>query len=152
MYNVCLNNMMNFFKPENKYHSQHYKGWYISIHGYKLIYKPSHPDARPDGYIFEHRLVMEQKLGRRLLKKEKVHHLDHDKLNNTPNNLIILSNSDHMKEHKPWKIWGKQSKTGKKVKCKVCNKIHYRKGYSLKRSKNYFCSIKCYFSYRKQKL
>jgi len=109
--------MTNFFKPENKYHSQYYKGWCIDVHGYKLIYKPSHPDARSDGYIFEHRLVMEVKIGRRLLKKEYVHHLDHNKLNNNLNNLILINNSNHMKKHKPWLIWAEQSKNGKEVNC-----------------------------------
>lgn len=150
MQSVCSANMMNYFKPENKYHSQYYKGWYIDVHGYKLIYKPSHLDARPDGYIFEHRLVMEARIGRRLKREEKVHHIDHNKLNNEPNNLKIFSSSEHAKEHKYWLLGNEKVRNGKFVRCLVCLKEHWRKGYSLQRAKKYFCSVNCYFLYRKQ--
>lgn len=38
-------------------------------------------------YVYEHRHVMEQMLGRKLLRGENVHHVDGDKLNNDPDNL-----------------------------------------------------------------
>lgn len=143
--------MMNSFIPEVKYHSNYFKGIYITVNGYRAIYKPSHPMARSDGYIMEHRLVMENKLGRRLTKKEVVHHINGNRLDNLPENLELTDNSNHFKKHKVWDIWAKQSRNGREVECLVCNKKHYRKGYSLKRNKKYFCSIKCYFYYRNNK-
>ena len=48
----------------------------------------------------EHRLVAEQMLGRELLPGEVVHHIDGDKRNNAPNNLMVFpSQSDHVKWH-----------------------------------------------------
>lgn len=48
----------------------------------------------------EHRLVAEQILGRALEPGEVVHHVDGDKRNNAPENLMIFtSQSDHMKWH-----------------------------------------------------
>lgn len=51
------------------------------------------------GRVFEHRLVAEQMLGRPLSPNEQVHHIDGDRLNNSPENLLILINSDHQKLH-----------------------------------------------------
>lgn len=47
----------------------------------------------------EHRVIAEQMAGRNLLRNEHVHHIDGDKHNNDPSNLMILSASDHAKLH-----------------------------------------------------
>ena len=41
--------------------------------------------------IFTHRKVAEEIIGRQLNKNEVVHHLDHNKLNNDKNNIVVLS-------------------------------------------------------------
>jgi len=67
---------------------------------YRLTYMPDHPDAPKHGWMMEHRLVMEQKIGRRLLRREVVHHLDHDGTNNDPGNLELCeSRGQHLVEH-----------------------------------------------------
>lgn len=71
----------------------------MSNYGYVLLHKPGHPNARPDGYVFEHRYVMSEYLGRPLLASEDVHHKDGDKTNNSIENLQILSRSEHTKHH-----------------------------------------------------
>lgn len=50
-------------------------------------------------YVREHRLVMEQKLGRKLTRDEHVHHLNGNGLDNRPENLIVISNAEHQKIH-----------------------------------------------------
>ena len=82
--------------------------------GYVLLYQPKHPRADSGGYVREHRLLMEQKLGRLLLPHEVVHHIDGDVANNNPDNLKLhSSNSDHLREelkgHTPnWSEDGKR--------------------------------------------
>lgn len=67
--------------------------------GYTLIYKPEHPSAK-NRYVFEHRLVMEQHLGRYLIKSEVVHHINHNKSDNSIENLMLYTkNSDHVSYH-----------------------------------------------------
>lgn len=82
-----------------------WKGGIRFIKGYKHLLMLEHPDARRDGYIAEHRVIMEKKIGRRLGKEEVVHHMDGDIRNNHPDNLELhSSNGHHLSEHsKEWK-------------------------------------------------
>lgn len=57
--------------------------------GYRLIRIPNHHRARANGYVLEHIVVAERILGRRLKPNEEVHHRDHDRANNEPDNLRI---------------------------------------------------------------
>jgi len=77
-----------------------YKGGISNDDEYIIIHKPDHPFARTNGFVSEHRLVMEKHLGRYLTKDEHVHHKDKNKKNNDISNLQLVSNSEHMKLHK----------------------------------------------------
>ena len=68
--------------------------------GYIRIYTPEHPAANKGGYVYEHRLVMEAKLGRLLKSGEIVDHIDRNRSNNAPENLRLHgSRSQHVKDH-----------------------------------------------------
>lgn len=67
--------------------------------GYIHIYSPEHPFKTKAGYVMEHRLVMEKKIGRYIKKGEIVHHINHDKTDNRPENLAIKKNGQHIKDH-----------------------------------------------------
>jgi len=69
----------------------HWKGgrWRLP-QGYIYIYKPDHPHATKAGYVMEHRLLMEEHLGRVLDPKEIVHHLNGIKDDNRIENLLLM--------------------------------------------------------------
>lgn len=60
--------------------------------GYVWLRKPDHPSAQ-NGYIQEHRFVMEQMIGRYLIAGETVHHKNGIKHDNRPENLELWSSN-----------------------------------------------------------
>lgn len=67
-----------------------WKGGRSKNSGYVLIWKGDHPNANCDNYILEHRLVMEEHLGRYLESWEVVHHVNGVRDDNRIENLELL--------------------------------------------------------------
>jgi hypothetical protein len=118
------------------------------LNGYKVLYVPDHFNVMDSdnwkGYAYEHRYVIETELGRALNEDEVVHHLDCDRLNNSIDNLIILSCSHHRKLH----VWldkfianGMTHPVLERRYCTECNTI-------LQKDQLFTCSIKCSSSRR----
>ncbi len=73
----------------------------ITSHGYVLVRLPGHHLADTRGYVYEHRLVAERKLGRRLRPDEEVHHVNKIKDDNRPENIAVMpSRLAHFQHHR----------------------------------------------------
>lgn len=91
--------------PKSGDRHTNWKGGRKLVKGYVYIYSPDHPCRTKSNYVSEHRLVMEKKLGRHLLRTEVVHHRDGDPKNNHPDNLECFScNSEHLKHELTGKV------------------------------------------------
>lgn len=75
-----------------------YKGR-VFISGYVYLYCPSHPNTigTKELYVAEHRLIMEEMIGRYLTCNEVVHHKNGLTQDNRQENLELLSVSEHNK-------------------------------------------------------
>ncbi len=67
--------------------------------GYKFVKFPSHHRATKEGFVKRAILVMEAKLGRLLETQEHIHHLNGIRDDDRPENLVVLTNSEHASLH-----------------------------------------------------
>ena len=65
-------------------------GRVITAQGYVLIYQPSHPYSTKQGYILEHRIIVEKTLGRYLRSDEFIHHINSKRDDNRLQNLELV--------------------------------------------------------------
>jgi len=74
---------------------------YVEPRGYvKRLVGSSHHLANNQGWAYEHQLVAEKMLGRRLKPEEIVHHRDGDKGNNSPANIEVCDgHPEHNRQH-----------------------------------------------------
>ena len=87
----------NGLKTGYKRGSEHpmWKGGRVLKNGYPAIWNPNHHRKNNVGYVKEHILIMEKELGRKISKKEHIHHIDFTRDNNNPQNLWVCSDSKH---------------------------------------------------------
>lgn len=85
-------------------------GGKIEHRGYIMVRCPEHPRAKANnGYVFEHILVMEDHLGRKLIEQENVHHKNGQKTDNRLENLELWSRSQPSGQRVEDKIkWAKE--------------------------------------------
>lgn len=121
------------------------------LNGYTLVYLPDHPRCMTSknwfGYVYEHIVLAEKLIGRSLRADEHVHHLDLDRSNNRPENLLVLEGSQHTKLHN-WLAKGapmvkavgvngvNSGKSKVNIYCVVCGEV-------LKAKQKRFCSKSC---------
>jgi hypothetical protein len=87
----------------------------VSSGDYNRAVVKGHPSANKFGYVLEHRVVMENHLGRLLKPTEVVHHINHNTKDNRIENLELMDDLVHRRLHKL-----DQGKKFCHVKCPNC--------------------------------
>ena len=95
----CSRHLSRWYRHGNPLGAKKPQPGTVASSGYRELFKPGHPLARPSGRIYEHRLVLYAVIGDGphpcnwcLLpvtwESMDVDHIDRDKANNTPMNLV----------------------------------------------------------------
>ena len=145
---ICKSNIGSFKKghiPWNKgktfpelsrENSYNWKGGRSTTQGYIRIYLPEHPFASY-GYVFEHRLVMEEHLGRYLTSKEVVHHKNGNRADNRLENLKLFNGAgDHLR----MELTGQDRGGRVVIICANC----FKEFVNHKSNNRKYCDRKCY--------
>lgn len=92
-------------KGRTRERNPHWKGGrYIANGGYVFLYEPAHPNAQSNGYVMEHVAVAARALGRPLTQGIVVHHIDEDRANNAPSNLVVCDRPYHNLIHQRMRL------------------------------------------------
>ena len=120
--------------------------------GYRYFIDYSHPlKMGNSGKVYLHRHIASLKEGRWLTSEDQVHHKDENKLNNNPDNLEVLSRSQHARIHYSKNNIANPEKTRSFIKgtrrpltcivCSICGNL-FKKRHVLQK----YCSNKCRIS------
>lgn len=126
------------FKRKHKIWSlDNFNDGYIDSNNRFRVYYPDHPRAEKKlGYILREIVAYEAYNGILVPSHLEVHHIDGNTLNDSKENLILLTKSQHRIAHQ----WNKVSRI-----CLTCGKTFDIDNWRLKdKSRGKYCSQQCY--------
>ena len=96
-----------------------YKNGRFKHNGYIMQLAKGHPRGDKDGYVQEHRLIIEKHLGRYLDKNEVAHHKNGIRDDNRLENLRLMTTSGHTSHHNGGNKYWLGRKHSEKTKLKM---------------------------------
>lgn len=117
---------------------------YVDGKGRFRVYMPNHPRASKNGYVLRALVAYEAYHKISIPKRLIVHHMDENPVNDSVENLIMLTNSQHQKIHRGAPVL---------CLCRGCRKIFKLTKHRLTEksaNRGSFCSYDCYREWRRQ--
>ena len=96
--------------------------------GYIRVLIPLDKQIGKKKYAMQHRLAMENYLGRKLKSSEIVHHINSNRSDNRISNLQVMTYSEHSRHHIPKKNGRWSIKYDKCTLCKRTDRPHHTRG------------------------
>lgn len=111
----------------------------------KQVYRPDYHCANRFGFVLEEIVVAEEKLGRHLTKHEVIYHLDRNRSNNDPDNIIVFKSKKSKDTYMtggtlvqcPDGAYNAQKKKERRV-CEYCGRL-----YTPRSKEQKYCSSRC---------
>lgn len=131
-------------RKHNTWSLDNFNDGYIS-QGRFMVYLPSHQRARkPDGYVLRSIAAYESYHNKSPSsnKEYEIHHIDQNTLNDSKENLICLSRSEHKKVH------GRLNGSYVKRICHHCQKVFEIGRWKINAGEGKYCSWWCYHKHR----
>jgi len=124
-----------FARSITKWSIEKFNEGYLRKDGRFFVYYPEHHRATAQGYVLRSIIAYEYYHNDIVTKEFCIHHIDHNKSNDTKENLVKLPFREHSILHA----------TRPKVKCIciICDKIFYLPQWRIAEGKGNFCSRKC---------
>jgi len=144
---VMQRNSDGTFKRERtEWSLSNFDDGYVDNRGRFRVWSPNHPRSYKKGYILRSIVAYEAYHGMMVLPEMDIHHMDKNRLNDSEENLIMMSHGKHTNLHNV------NNEAHVRRICKTCEKVFTIERWRLKdSSRGQFCSHDCFHKFTRNK-
>lgn len=146
------NKRSKFIRTREEWSLENFNNGYIDADGRFRVFLPKHHRASAqNGYVLRSIVAYEKYHNVSVPFSQnhfEIHHIDGNRLNDSKENLLLLSNSEHQKAH------ARMNGQILEMTCENCNKLFEINAWRLRErdsNRGRFCSPNCCYEYKKER-